>query len=135
MQLILTSPPPGLFERNFLMWNPWSFGKLTRHPQGRQKAGANGEIYPGPQALRGPQKCYKRVYYLVLLLGVRGEGGGQKGILPGPQIALGGPGDRRPLCVFVYNGFCIQRATLYIYAVLNSGNFCLNLCPNLPILH
>ncbi len=134
MQLILTSPPPGLFERNFLqLWNPWSFGKLTRHPQGRQKAGANGAIYPGPQALRGPQNAIKE--YITLFYFWEWGGGEQKGILPGPQIALGGPGDRRPLCVFVYNGFCIQRATLYIYAVLNSGNFCLNLCPNLPILH
>ena len=86
MQLILTSPPPGLSERNFLeLWNPWFFGKLTRHPQGRQKAGANGEIYPGPQALRGAQKCYKRVYYLVLLLGVRGGGGTKRNFARAPN--------------------------------------------------
>ena len=57
MQLILTSPPPGLFEGNFLqLWNSWSLGKLTSHPQGRQKAGANGAIYPRTPGFEGAPK-------------------------------------------------------------------------------
>ncbi len=57
MQLILTSRPPGLFERNFLqLWNPWSFGKLTRHSQGRQKAGANGGNLPRTPGFEGAPK-------------------------------------------------------------------------------